>query len=154
LLVLAAIALTIPSLLFRTLGPKSEVQLSEEVAGVLLVTYLLSLVFSLATQAEEPVTSSIPHAPEAQAWGMGRAIATLFLAVCLVAVLSEFLAGALETAQESGSLASLGMSEVFVGVVVVAVVGNAAENSTAVIMAYRNKVDLALHIAMGSSLQI
>jgi Ca2+:H+ antiporter len=64
------------------------------------------------------------------------------------------LVGAIETAHQQGTLDALGMSEVFVGVVVLAVVGNAAENSTAVLMAYRNKIDLSLQIAIGSSLQI
>jgi Ca2+:H+ antiporter len=71
-----------------------------------------------------------------------------------VAVLGEVLVGAIEQARGQGYLEAWGMSEVFVGVVLVALVGNAAENSTAVQMAYRNKIDLALNIAVGSSLQI
>ena len=56
--------------------------------------------------------------------------------------------------RELGLLQAWGMSEVFIGVIVVAIVGNAAEHSSAVVMAYRNKVDVTLHIAVGSSLQI
>src|SRR5262249_16369994 len=67
----------------------------------------------------------------------------------LIAVLSEFLVGAIEhTAQR------LGMSDVFIGVFVVAIVGNAAEHSTAVLVALKNKIDLAVNIAVGSSLQV
>ena len=73
----------------------------------------------------------------------------LILATTLVAFLSEFLVGAVEyTAQR------FGMSDVFVGVFVVALVGNAAEHSTAVLVAMKNKIDLAFNIAVGSSLQV
>src|SRR5262249_54927386 len=67
----------------------------------------------------------------------------------LVAVISEFLVGALD-----GARAALGMTELFVGVIVVAVIGNAAEHSTAVLMALKNKMDLAVNIAVGSGIQI
>jgi Ca2+:H+ antiporter len=155
LLVLAAIGMTIPSLLFQTLGPKAEVQLSEEVAGVLLFTYLLSLVFSLITHRDEGDIIGGSHgSAELSSWRPAWAVVTLAVATALVAVLSEFLVGAVETAQKQGLLDKLGMSEVFVGVVLLAIIGNAAEHSTAVQMAYHNKLDLALHIAVGSSLQI
>jgi Ca2+:H+ antiporter len=71
-----------------------------------------------------------------------------------VALLSEVLVGAIEAAREQGLLAAWGMSEVFVGVVLVAVVGNAAEHATAITAAWRNELDLTLEIAVGSSLQI
>jgi Ca2+:H+ antiporter len=67
----------------------------------------------------------------------------------LVAFMSEFLVGSVESARES-----LGLTEVFVGVIIVAIIGNAAEHSTAVLAALKNKVDLSLGIAIGSSLQI
>ena len=71
------------------------------------------------------------------------------VATVLVAVLSEFLVGSVEAARKS-----LGLTEVFVGVIIVAIIGNAAEHSTAVLVALKNKMDLSLGIAMGSSLQI
>lgn len=155
LLVVAAIGLTIPSLLFHSLSPQAEVRLSEEVAGVLLITYLLSLVFSWLTH-ERPEEAIEPPAERAapSPWHPGLAVGVLAAATALVVLLSEFLVGAIESAHKSGALEALGMTELFVGVIVVAVVGNAAENSTAILMAYRNKIDLALHIAVGSSLQI
>ena len=73
----------------------------------------------------------------------------LIAATSLVALMSEFLVGAVEAAR-----AALGLSEVFVGVIVIAVIGNAAEHSTAVVMALKNKMGLSLGIAIGSSLQI
>ena len=90
------------------------------------------------------------HAAPAQApWSVGKAAGVLLGATVLVAWVSEFLVGAVEAAQHS-----LGVTETFVGVIIVAVVGNAAEHSTAVTMALKNKMDLALGIAVGSSLQI
>ena len=73
----------------------------------------------------------------------------LVVATALVAVMGEFLVGAVEhTAQR------FGMTEIFVGVILVAIIGNAAEHSTAVLMALRNKMDLAINVAVGSSIQI
>jgi Ca2+:H+ antiporter len=74
---------------------------------------------------------------------------TLVVATAFVALIAEFLVGAVESAKDA-----LGLTEVFLGVIVVAVIGNAAENSSAILMALRNKMDLTLGIALGSSLQI
>ena len=73
----------------------------------------------------------------------------LLIATAFVALLSEFLVGAVEHTAER-----LGMSDVFVGVFVLAIIGNAAEHSTAVLMSMKNKMDLAVNIAVGSSLQV
>ncbi|HEY8838888.1 MAG TPA: cation transporter, partial [Dehalococcoidia bacterium] len=80
---------------------------------------------------------------------MAQAVGLLVVATGTVAWVSEFLVGAVEAAQHS-----LGVTETFVGVIIVAIVGNAAEHSTAVTMAMKNKMDLSLGIAVGSSLQI
>ena len=85
------------------------------------------------------------HAP----WSVGKAVGVLVVATGFVALISEFLVGAIEQARES-----LGLTEVFVGVIVVAIIGNAAEHSSAVLMALRNKMDIGIGIAVGSSLQI
>ncbi len=83
------------------------------------------------------------------AWSLGRALGVLAGSTALVAWMSEILVGAVgETAKE------LGMTELFIGVFVVAIVGNAAEHSTAVLMARANKMEIALGIAVGSSVQI
>jgi Ca2+:H+ antiporter len=156
LLVVAAIGLTIPSVLARTLPAHGEVNLSEEVAGVFLATYVLNVVFSVFSHGrkDEDVVGGRKEPAETPPWGPWLAGGILLGATACVAVLSEVLVGAIETARDRGYLEAWGMSEVFVGVVIVAVVGNAAENSTAILMAYRNKIDLSLHIAIGSSLQI
>ena len=163
---LAAIALVTPTVFHQVAShvpvaqggwtPAKENHLSLAIAAVLLVTYVLTLVFSLGTHREvltgvdgpEPETKA--EGDEAgEVWSVGRAVATLAAATAFVALLSESLAGAVEQAR-----VSLGLSEVFVGVIVVAVVGNAAEHSTAVMMALRNKMDVTLGIALGSGLQI
>jgi Ca2+:H+ antiporter len=157
LLTVAVIGLTIPTVLYRDLGSERVINLSEEVAAIFLATYLLSLVFALFRRgaAEEgDVVSGPREKEEVPAWRPWTAAGLLAGATALVAVLSEFLVGAVEQARDQGYLEAWGMSEVFVGVVLLAIVGNAAENSTAVLMAYRNKIDLALNIAVGSSLQI
>jgi Ca2+:H+ antiporter len=155
LLVLAVIGLTVPSVLVRVLPTPSEVRLSDEVAGVFLAVYLLNLLYSFVSRdREENLVQGRSVPSEAAPWRGWLAVAVLLVSTVLVAVLSEVLVGAIEQAQDEGYLQAWGMSEVFVGVIVLAVVGNAAENSTAILMAYRNKIDLSLHIAIGSSLQI
>jgi Ca2+:H+ antiporter len=127
-----------------------------EFAGIFLVTYLLNLVFTFTRGrwAESDLVGSPMEKPVEAAWGPWLAAGILAVTTFLVVVFSELLVGAVEAARDEGHLAALGMSEVFVGVVFLAIVGNAAEHSTAVQMAYRNHTDLALHIAIGSSLQV
>ena len=79
-------------------------------------------------------------------WGVGLSLGVLLAATAGVAVLSEWLVGAIEHAGPQ-----LGMTEIFMGVIVVAIVGNAAEHSTAILVAYRNRMDLSLQIAVGST---
>ena len=86
---------------------------------------------------------------EADGWSVSKSLFVLIVATSLVALMSEFLVGAVEAARSA-----LGLTEVFVGVIVIAVIGNAAEHSTAVMMAMKNKMGLSLGIAVGSSLQI
>ena len=124
--------------------------LSLDISAILILTYAASLIFSLRSHRHlfrpevEPVEDH--HGPQ---WSLRRSIATLVVAAVLIAVVAEFLVGAVEAAG-----AALGLSDVFMGVVVLALVGNAAENSTAIQMAMRNQMDLSLAIAVGSSTQI
>ena len=82
-------------------------------------------------------------------WSRRKATIILLIATAVVALLSEFLVGTIENVRTS-----VGITEVFVGVIVVAIIGNAAEHSTAIVMALKNKMDLSVGIAIGSSLQI
>src|SRR5262249_37326162 len=83
------------------------------------------------------------------AWSLPKSMLVLFISTACVALLSEFLVGSVEAARTK-----LGVSEVFVGIIIVAVIGNAAEHSTAFWMGHNNKMDLSLGISVGSSLQI
>src|SRR5205823_6169724 len=167
-LTLAAIGLTMPTIFHQAaanvptqLGGWTilkEQQLSLAIAVVLFLTYVATLIFSLVTHrslfAGEPhesdtVGSELPRKPQGATWGMKRAALVLAATTALVALMSEFLVGAIEQAR-----ARLGLTEVFVGVIVVAIIGNAAEHSSAVLLARRNKMDLSIGIALGSSMQI
>jgi Ca2+:H+ antiporter len=170
-LTLAGIALVIPTVFHQVASrtavaaggwtPGREQQLSLAIAVVLFLTYGASLIFSLVTHrrlfagAESDDYCSEIGKELTLADGNGvkgsmrKWIVTLLVATAFVALMAEFLVGAVEQARES-----LGLTEVFVGVIVVAIIGNAAENSAAILMATRNKMDLSLSIALGSSLQI
>jgi Ca2+:H+ antiporter len=170
-LTLGAIALVIPTIFHMAAGrvpvaeggwtPAKEQNLSLAIAVVLFATYALTLLFSLVTHRQLFVgaqdhglaaevgrerTEAEEHGVQ---WSTTKSISILLGATVLVALVSEFLVGAVEGARET-----LGLTEVFVGVIVVAIVGNAAEHSSAILMAMRNKMDLSLGIALGSSLQI
>ncbi len=158
LLALSVVALAVPSLFHSVVGPDhptSERGLSFDISLVLLVVYGLSLVFVLKTHSHL-YSGGAGHAGDGEAagegpppWSVGKAVTVLVLATAGVAVMAEFLVGAID-----GAAKEAGMSPVFVGVVLVAVVGNAAEHSTAVLVAMKDKMDLALNIAVGSSIQI
>ena len=148
-LYLAAVALVVPALLHHGADPHPETKVptSVAIAVVLLALYFLSLVFSLRTHAH--LFEADAEALHETHWSMRRALLVLGGATVAVAVVSEILVASLE-----GAAHTLGLSRLFVGVVVVAVVGNAAEHSTAVLMALRDKMDLALQIAVESSKQV
>ena len=153
LMVLATVGLVVPAL-FHYLAPEArglEHRVSVSVSILLVLTYGLSLIFNLVTHRD--LISGIPE-DEAAAiseatWGLRHATAFLLGATILVAWMSEILVGAVESTGEA-----LGLNAVFMGVFVVAIVGNAAEHSTAVLMALKNQMDLAVGIALGSALQV
>jgi Ca2+:H+ antiporter len=164
LLALAVVGLVVPAV-FHMIGTRAvahgaiapdreasiETGLSLEIACVLFVVYFLSLWFSLKTHRHLYTGGETPAAdhPAASRRRMGRAVLKLLVATAFVAWMSELLVGAVEEASRA-----LGLTQVFVGVIVVAIIGNAAEHSTAVMMALKNRMDLALNIAIGSSIQI
>lgn len=162
LLALAAIGLLVPAL-FHEVATRAvartaltaareqalERGVSLEIAVVLFATYLLSLLFSLHTHKHLYAGQDHTAAHERPGGRPWRAVAVLLAATAGVAWMSELLVGAVEEASRA-----LGLTEVFVGVIVVAIIGNAAEHSTAVMMALKNKMDLAMNIAIGSSIQV
>jgi len=150
---IAAISLTVPSAFSRFFAEEAvrEVAvLNVSLAIVLLIAYALYLVFMLKTHPDEFKAEQGAHeAHEGARWSLGRAIGGLVLASLLAAWMSEILVGAAE-----GTGEALGMSTVFIGIVFLAIVGGAAESGSAIAMALRNRLDLTVGIALGSSIQI
>ena len=124
-------------------------ELSIGVAVILGISYLAGLVFSLRTHRDvfNPPYAEQDH--EGFGWSVRRSIVMLAIAGAAVALVSEVLVGSISEASES-----IGLSEFFVGIIVVAVVGNAAEHWVAVLVARKDKMDLAVNIAVGSAAQI
>jgi Ca2+:H+ antiporter len=149
LLFLATVALLIPSTIGARL-PSQDVKFTRELsialAVLLLIAYALGLLFSLKTHAE---LFSGGHEEGEAAWPIGLAIATLAGVTVLVALVSEVFVGSVQEAAKS-----FGMTPAFVGFIVVALVGAAAEMAAAFSAARKNHLDLSVSIALGSAAQI
>ena len=160
MLLLAAAALLMPAIFELVEGkglpnPGAEIvnygstveHLSLAVAVVLIATYVLGLVFSLKTHR----ALFNPEYGDEDSWGWSTRTSVLALAIAgvLVGVMSEVLVSSISEASRS-----VGLSEFFIGVIVVAIVGNAAEHWVAVLVAMKNKMDLAVNVAIGSSAQV
>jgi Ca2+:H+ antiporter len=155
LLALACVGLIVPAVFYHMVpaGRREALEhvISREIAVILVLMYLLSLVFSLWTHRRLFAGPEMEHqqVQEAAGWSIRTATLVLVGATAVVALMSELLVGSVEEAAHA-----LGMSDLFIGVIVVAVIGNAAEHSTAVLAAIENKMDLAFTIAVGSSFQV
>lgn len=150
MLLFAVIGLCIPALFTHTVDPsllntKYE-GLSIFVAVVMIVIYILSLYFSFNTHKDIYTNDKEEGTSK---WSLKKSITILIIATVLIAVESEFLVDGIESITTS-----LGWSEFFVGIILIPIIGNAAEHSTAVVMSLKDKMDVALEIALGSSLQI
>lgn len=151
MLALAVAGLLLPAL-FHAVHPEaaaraSEMWMSEGVAGILIATYGFSLLFTLKTH--RCLFGGDGHAVEGPVWSAGKAVLILALATIGVAMESEILVHATEAVTRS-----LHLSEVFLGLIVVPLIGNAAEHATAITVARKGQMDLSLQIALGSSTQI
>jgi Ca2+:H+ antiporter len=162
MLLLAAVALVMPAIYELVIGgalpsptdqaeqfPSELEQMSFAVAIILLLSYAAGLLFSLRTHRDlfNPAHAEEDHVGEV--WSVRRSVIALAIAGVAVGVMSEILVGSISEASES-----IGLSPFFVGVIVVAIVGNAAEHWVAIYFAARDKMDLAVNIAIGSSAQI
>ena len=129
--------------------PPDVLSLSVGVAIILLLSYAAGLLFSLKTHAHlfNPAHDEDDHGGEP--WTVKRSVTMLAIAGVAVGIMSEILVGSITEASES-----IGLSPFFVGVIVVAIVGNAAEHWVSVYFAVRNKIDLSINIAVGSAAQI
>jgi len=152
---LAAVSMTVPSSFSRIFAPneviRQEQLLNVGIAIMLLVAYGLYILFSLRTHSS--AFASLDTAEDSghheELWSVPRAVISLLVASAFAAWMSEILVGAAEATGKA-----LGMSQVFIGIVFVAVVGGAAESGSAVAMARKNKMDLSVGIALGSCIQI
>jgi Ca2+:H+ antiporter len=160
MLMLALVALVFPALFQLIHGgglPQVGVEevdfgsdlekISFGVAIVLLISYVCGLIFSLKTH--RAVFNPYQHEEEEHRWPVRRAAIYLAVSAVAVGVMSEILVGSISEASDD-----IGLSEFFVGVFIVAIVGNAAEHWVAVLVAAKDKMDLAVNIAIGSSAQI
>ena len=145
MLLFAVIGLTIPAIFIHTIKPEF---LSVIVAVVMFAIYILSLIFSFFTHKDIYAVEQDEEDGEAK-WSLKKAITVLVVATVIIAIESEFLVGAVEPMTET-----LGLSKLFVGIILIPIIGNAAEHSTAIIMAMKNKMDVSVEIAIGSSLQV
>ena len=162
MLFLAAAALIMPAIFELVEGkglpsPGAELvnydteveKLSVAVAVVLIVTYVAGLYFSLRTHRDLFNPDEEGDEEAAFGWSVRRSVVMLAIAGIAVGAMSEILVGSISEASES-----IGLSEFFIGVIVVAIVGNAAEHWVAVLVAHKNKMNLAVNIAIGSSAQV
>lgn len=152
---IAAIALIIPAAYYAlakdSITPQTMAHLSISISIILIAIYALSLLFTLYTSRSSVASTPAPNENHEHhsTWSFKFSLLMLFVSAALIAWMSEMLVGSVTQAAEA-----MGMSKVFVGVIIVAVVGNAAEHSTAIVMALKNRLDLTLTIAIGSGIQI
>jgi Ca2+:H+ antiporter len=153
-LMVAAISIVVPSVFDNFIPPEMidrEDGLNVCVALVLLATYALSLVFMLKTHPDYFVSEEVGSDTEVESGRTDAKLAVAHLAIssAILAMMSEILVGSIEE-----TAASLGMSKAFIGVIILALIGGAPESVAAVTVARRNKLDLTMGIAVGSSVQI
>ena len=146
---LAVIALTMPAIFLLT-APATSSRIIENmsvvVAAVMLLVYGSSLWFSLRTHKHLYTTEVAAYEPR---WSTGRSLLILLGSTVAVAWMSEILVGTIEPV-----VVRFGWTQLFIGVIVVAIVGNVAEHVSAVMVAFKNRMDLSLQIAIGSASQI
>ena len=152
MLLFSLIGLCVPAFFTHTINPNllntRYEGLSLVVAIVMFILYILSLIFSFFTHKDLYATTTEEEGHESK-WSLKKSIIILVIATVIIAIESEFLVGGIEDITSK-----LGLSEFFVGIILIPIIGNAAEHSTAITMALKNKMDVAIEIAVGSSLQI
>jgi Ca2+:H+ antiporter len=150
MLAAAVVGLVFPALLHASHPAQerlADLRVSEAVSVVLMITYGFSLLFTLKTH--KWLMGGDPHEMPRRTWSVAKAVAVLAIATACIAFLSEML---VHSVQGAGS--ALGLGTLFVGLIIIPIIGNAAEHASAILMARRGKMDLSLQIAYGSSTQI
>ncbi|MCY8602588.1 calcium/proton exchanger [Bacillus spizizenii] len=145
------VAFVIPEVFSVGMGDVSKLNLSIGISIILILLYVAALYFKLVTHrgVYQPNNATQHVEEEEPEWSGKVATIVLFAATIAVAYISENLVHTFHSVAEQ-----FGWSELFIGVIIVAIVGNAAEHASAIIMAYKNKMDIAVEIAVGSTLQI
>jgi len=152
LLILTVLILLIPSLLSHYMGLETSLRVesfSLGVAGVMLMLYVLALFYSFKAEGAPLSHEPIKEAQHKPKWSLRDAVIILAVTTIAVVFLSEILVGAVEPV-----VASLGVSEFFLGIILIPIIGNVAEHLVSVKMALANKMNLSVEIAIASSLQI
>jgi Ca2+:H+ antiporter len=158
LLLLAVAGMLFPAIFSITALALHDLNLSHDehavslwTSGVLIVAYALGLLFTLKTHAHvlSPVPESRSPSDESHPWSITKSVLVLLAAAVGVGIVSELLVGSIEQMAHH-----MAWSELFIGVILLAIIGNAAEHSTAMLMAYRDDMDTAMSITHQSSLQI
>ncbi|MCA1954158.1 MAG: calcium/proton exchanger [Anaerolinea sp.] len=152
LMTLSILALVVPSFFSHSIGPDHSPRveaLSLGVAAVMILLYALGLFYSFKAQNSPVTHEPAEEAIHAKGWPLWQALVVLALSTLGVVVLSELLVGAVEHVTEG-----LGLSEFFLGIILIPIVGNVAEHLVAVQVALRNKMELSVEIALSSSLQV
>ncbi|MDF2681864.1 MAG: cax [Brevibacillus sp.] len=147
LMTLAIVALFIPAVFMQGLPPVKIGTLSIVIAVLLIIAYILWLIFSMITHSD--FLSDIEEHDSEAVWSKGISILMLAVSTVFVAIISEWLVHGVQHVSHS-----LGWSELFVGAFVIAIIGNAAEHSAALLLAMKGRIGAAVEIAIGSSLQI
>ncbi len=151
LLVLAIVALAIPSIFDAAIEPDmaAELGLSEGTAIIMIIVYVLTVIYGF-TQGRTTNHQEAPaeHLHTAR-WSVQRSLIVLAVATLAIVFMSEILVGAVESVTET-----LGWSEFFIGIIIIPLVGNVAEHLVAVQVAIKNKMELSMAVSIGSSLQI
>ena len=152
MLTLAVMALILPAA-YRSIVPDADTALdsiSAWIAIALLVVYVANVAFTIVQSRREGAGAGDAHAHHhGPQWSVGRALLVLFAVTLGIVWLSEILVATVEPASES-----LGLSDAFTGVFVLAVIGGAAEQATTIVAARQNRMDLAMSIALGSGVQL
>ncbi|MBB4826216.1 Ca2+:H+ antiporter [Sporosarcina luteola] len=151
LLIFAVIvAFVIPEIFSMSMDEKATITLSIGISIILIALYLAGLFFKLVThRGVFSASDNAEEGTEQPEWSKWKAVVILFIATVAVAFVSEQLVGTFETLGEK-----FGWSELFIGVIIVAIVGNAAEHFSAITMAMKNRMDVSVEIAVGSTLQV
>ena len=150
LAVLAVVALIIPSLFSAAIAPDvvAEGRFSESVAVVMIVLYALTVIYSFTSGQKEPLEEEGKVVHKAR-WSVAQSVGILAGVTVAMAIMSELLVGSVEPVVQK-----LGLTQFFIGIVVIPLIGNVAEHLVAVEVALRNKMELSISVSLGSSLQV